>query len=340
MWQIYYGADSIARDMAVAKLRTDFAHNDPNGAMLNTTILDSTATFGTLQRACDSIGFFVERRLILARHYISKADQRRKKTIADEEEVLKLSGYLPELPETTDLIFIEDDALSTTHPISILAKRNPPQTHFRQFAMPDNISTWIITRARLKDSEIQPQAAQLLSTRVNRGNKNDRDHFADDTRLYLRRLDTELDKLSAYALGRTITPADVLELVAEDEVADIFKFTDAMSQRRTSDAYKIVRGILARGEHPLVLLSMIQRQTRLLISAKENEGLTGIQLGEKLGMHAFPAGKALEQARRFTMPELENAHRAVLNADEAIKTGNMDDVTALDVLIAEIGGDT
>lgn len=337
MWQILFGADAIARDETVRVLQASFANDNANGDAFNLTFLDSRASFSELQRSCDSAGFFVERRLIVARYYLGKADQRRKRQKSDDEEAEKLAAYLPELPEDSDLLFVEDELPGSTHPVLMCARKDASAKHLREFPLPDNVGAWIHDRVKTKGGEIQPPAAQLLSTRINRGNKNDRDHFAEDTRLYLRKLETELDKLMAYALGRSITVGDVQTLVQEEDVADIFKFTDAISQRRTAEAFTVVRGILARGESPLVVLSMIQRQTRLLISAKENERMSAQTLGEKLGMHPFPAGKALEQSRRFSMTDLMRAHRLVLDADEAIKTGAMDDVSALDVLIAELG---
>jgi DNA polymerase-3 subunit delta len=196
-----------------------------------------------------------------------------------------------------------------------------------------------VERARSKGAEIAPPAAQLLSAKINRGNKYDRDHFAEDSRLYLRKLDNELEKLTAYATGRRIDTADVELLVADEDVADMFKFIDAVSVRDGRSAYRLMRGILVRGESPLVVMTMLARQTRLMIMAKEHAGLSGESLAQAMGVTLFVAQKSEQQARRFSMSELERAHLAIMDADLAIKTGRMEDLTALDVLVAMFCGE-
>ena len=116
---------------------------------------------------------------------------------------------------------------------------------------------------------------------------------------------------------------------------DLPESFDAVSTRDGQSAYRLMRGILARGEQPLIVMSMLARQTRLMIMAKENADLPDEQLTEAIGVkNAWAARKVEQQARHFSMPDLEQAHIAIMEADLAIKTGRMDDVTALDVLVA------
>jgi DNA polymerase III delta subunit len=54
------------------------------------------------------------------------------------------------------------------------------------------------------------------------------------------------------------------------------------------------------------------------------------------GLHPFVARKALSQARGLEMDALVRAHLAVVEADAAVKSGRMEDVVALDALIATL----
>lgn len=334
MWYFLYGPDALARDDEVRQMK--LALGDAV-AQLNVTVFDSSTPLKEVQAACDAVGFFVEKRLVIAKYWLSRADQpRRNKSKADDEVLAKLVKWLPELPDSTELVFVEDDALPESHPLMKLAKDKQAGGRVKLFDMPENPVQWIIERVKLRKGQIMPQAAQLLSQRIHRGNKYDRDHFAEDSRLYLRKLDNEIEKLSAYANQRPITTDDVTALVAEEDVADMFGLMDAISQRRLADAYALMRGVLVRGEAPQIVLTMLSRQTRMLLIAKENERAPN--LADLLGVKPFAVSKLLDQARRFSLAELERAHRATLAADVAIKTGQMEDLVALDVLLAEIGG--
>jgi DNA polymerase-3 subunit delta len=337
MWFLYHGPDGVTRDDKLFALKA--ALGAPDVASLNIAQFDSDASITEIQSTCDSMPFLTDKRLVIVRNWFAKAGapKRKKKTDATpaDDPIQKMMTYLPQVEGFTDLIFCEDDELPETHPLIKLAKDAQSRGSVVRFELPPDIIRWITDRAKAKGADIAAQAAQTLSTRIHRGNKYDRDHFAEDSKLYLRKLDTELNKLAGYANGRRIEVADVNALVNEEDVADIFKFVDAVGARNLGEAYQVVRGVLTRGESPLIIMSMIARQTRNLIVAKEHAQLNQQQLAELIGVHPFAAGKLATQAKRFSLHDLKRIHRATLDADVAIKTGEMEDLPALDVLIAE-----
>jgi DNA polymerase-3 subunit delta len=334
MWHLLYGPNDIARDEEVNKMKQMVG--DADLAALNITTLDAGATLKDIQSECDTMSFLAERRMVIVRNWLLRAGTPKRKGGKDTNDALsRLVAYLPTIPETTALVLLEDSDLPATHPVMQLAKDRQANGRVKYFELPDDPVKWIVERAAQKGGQITPQAAQLLSSRINRGDKNDRDHFTEDSRLYLRKLDNELEKLVAYCNGRHIEPADVELLVAEEEVSAMFKFIDAVSTRDGQSAYRLMRGILARGEQPLIVMTMLARQTRLMMMAKENANLPDDQLTEAIGVrNAWAARKVEQQAQHFSMSDLERAHLAIMQADLAIKTGRMDDVTALDTLVA------
>ncbi|MCL5998021.1 MAG: hypothetical protein M1546_18520 [Chloroflexi bacterium] len=332
MWHLFHGPNDIARDEELAKMKAKLG--DAEIASLNITALDSTALLRDIQAACDAVSFLADRRLVIVRNWLSRMGAPKRKTGKESADpVAQLIAYLPDLPETTALVLVEDGVLPENHPLIKLAQDKAGNGRVKLFDLPKEPVQWIIERARQKGGDIAPPAAQLLSSKINRGDKYDRDHYAEDSRLYLRKLDNELEKLVAYASGRRIESADVDSLVADEEISDMFKFVDAVSVRDGQTAFRLMRGILARGESPLVVMTMLARQTRLMLSAKEYESLPADQLAQAMSVHPFVARKVEQQARRFSTPELERAHLAIMEADVAIKTGRMDDLTALDTLV-------
>jgi len=250
----------------------------------------------------------------------------------------QLTAYLPVLPETTHLFFVEPETLVPSHPVLKLAqaeeakKRAEPQRseegkrkdlpwlqHFPSLK-DDDLPGWIRRTARDKKGEIDEEAARQLS-RLTGGN--------------LRMLDQELDKLLVYADGRSVTAADVRAVVSYSRETAIFDLVDCVGRRETDHALRLLHWFLEEGEAPLYLLAMLARQIRILIQVSElqQQGRTQADIASRLALHPYAAGKALAQARNFTLDQLEAAHRRVVETDWAIKTGQAGEILALDLLV-------
>jgi DNA polymerase-3 subunit delta len=341
MWYLFHGPNAIDREERIAEMIAKIG--DPEVASMNTSVFTRGATVDDLISECEAMPFLSEKRMVIARNalggFAGGAKGRKAKPDAEAQSPLdKLLAYLPGMNDAARLIFAEDDLLDEKHPLFKLAEDKAGGGTVKAYGLPTDPVKWITERAKIKGAEIHPQAAQLLSTKINRGDKNDRDHAQIDARTYLPKLDTELDKLAAYCLNRRIESKDVDVLVADEQVADIFKFIDAISLRNPGEAYKVVRAVVGRGESPLVVLSHIARQMRVLIQVKDHSQLNSDALAAAIGVHPFVAKKATQQAGRFQRHELTGAMHALLEADIAIKTGRMDENTALDVLIAALCG--
>ncbi|MBX7213892.1 MAG: hypothetical protein K1X39_07740 [Thermoflexales bacterium] len=302
-------------------------------ADVNVTVLGADATLADVQNAAQTMPFFLERKLIVVRNWLSaQAAPRRKK--GETGTIQKLVDFLPDLSEATALVFCEDATLPETHPLIEGAEKLHGRV--KRYDVPANVGRWLIERAQSKGGSLDARAAEALAARINKGNRNDRDHFDEDARLYMLKLDNELDKLVGYAGSRAISVSDVESLVGEEEAPDIFKIVDALAHRRAAEAYTATRGLIARGEHPLVVLTSIANHTRRLIQAKDNERLSETAFAQLIGAHPFVAKRALTEARGFEMVELERAHLAVADIDAAIKSGRIDDIAGLDLLIATL----
>ena len=58
-------------------------------------------------------------------------------------------------------------------------------------------------------------------------------------------------------------------------------------------------------------------------------------ISEKTGLHGFVVGKYAKQAERFKTRELREALEACVEADENVKTGKMNDVMSVEILICK-----
>ncbi len=312
---VFHGEDEFTR----AETLGDFKRRlgPPDTVDLNTTRFDGKSlTLANLRHACDAIPFLAERRLVIVEGLLTRIT-------SQKEYLATLADYLPRLPETTRLVFVENKSLSAKHPILKLAQQEE-RGYAKCFDAPNakGLPGWIEKRARKHGGQIEPQAAHQLATVVG----------AD-----LRLLDQEIFKLVTYTNAkRPITKADVDAVVPYAQAAVVFDMVDALGRRDGRTAAQTLHRLLEMGEHPLRLLAMIVRQFRLLIQVEElkAEGNTSRDVAQALKLHPFPAGKLCNQATHFTAAQLETVYRHLLDTDVAIKTGKMEADVALDLLVA------
>jgi DNA polymerase-3 subunit delta len=312
---VFHGTDELTRAETLADFRGRLGPVDM--ADLNTTFLDGRkTTLAELRHACDAIPFLADKRLVIVDGLLARA--------AKQEKLLdELAKYLLRLPETTRLVFVEENPLPDNHPILQVAQQDA-RGYAKRFDPPDTkaLPRWVTERVRKHGGEIEPRAAAQLAAVVG----------AD-----LRLLDQETAKLVTYVNAeRPITTADVDEVVHYAQAAVIFDLVDALGRRDGRTAAQTLHRLLDAGEHPLGLLAMIVRQFRLLIQVKQlkAEGANPQTIAKELGIHPFPARKLHNQAAYFTPAQLEAVYRHLLETDVGIKSGEIEAEVALDLLVA------
>jgi DNA polymerase-3 subunit delta len=77
---------------------------------------------------------------------------------------------------------------------------------------------------------------------------------------------------------------------------------------------------------------------RILIQVGElrQQGLSAQEMAAELRLHPFVVEKGLDQARNFDLAQLEAAHRRLVETDWSIKTGTIEEVLALDLLVVDL----
>lgn len=338
MFYIFHGEEEFGRSEELAGLRAQMAGGDEAMAQLNTSLLDGKrTTMGELRHACDSIPFMADRRLVIVNGLLGRLppggtakgqkpprpeDSASSRALLDD-----LAAYLPNLPPTTRLVFLEDVTLKPSHPILKVAQAEGKQqkAFIKHFDQPKDweLPGWIQQRGKNKEGEIDRGAANLLARLV-----------GSDMRL----LDQEIDKLLLYADGRPVTEQDVQLLVSLARQAVIFDLVDCVGRRETDRALGLLHRLLDDGAEPLYLLAMLARQVRILIQVSElqAERLSPEETAKRLKLHAFAAKKGIAQARNFDLPQLEESHRRLVETDWQIKTGEMEPILALDMLVVSL----
>jgi DNA polymerase III subunit delta len=314
MFYIFHGDDSHSQREALAQKQAEFG--DPAMLSLNTTQFEANVSLAQLRQTCDSMPFLAEKRLVIVHNLLnSKADV-----------IAELAGYLPQLPETTRLFFMETDKLPATHPLLKLAgsSDNGFVKLFKRLEGAE-LERWARQRITSKGGRITPRALNALV--VNVGND-------------LQLLDNEIEKLVLYRMrdGSTIEVEDVALLCPHVAQANIFALVDALGQMNGRLASQLLQQKINEGMEPFQLFAMFVRQFRLLIQVKElaDAGHKPPDIAKTLRLHGFVAGKLHQQCRRFSMSQLEQIYDHLLAIDVGVKTGRTEMVTALELFTAGV----
>jgi len=340
-----YGTDEYAISKRVRECAAVFAN--PSEAEMNTARLDARSmTDDQWVNAVNSMPFLAKQRLVILENPSARFVQRKAKAVdegapeesADEgkprdpaaEARRKFLESLEQIPASTQVVMWE--VLDTrdggrARPNHWLAQWMQKKSYKVEFlAQPDvhSMTGWIVREAKAQGGEFAAEAARSLAEQV-----------GSDTRQAAQ----EVAKLLTYVDGkRPVSAADVKAMTPHTAEAVIWDLVEALSKGDGHTAQSLLHRFL-EDDGEFYVWSMIIRQFRLMLLAREVlDAKGGVPEAMKaLRSAEYPAKKAVEAARRFTMPRLEQIYRQLLEIDEAAKTGRMPLEVALDLLVVELG---
>ena len=313
MFYLFHGQDTHSQKETLAKLTAKLG--DPGLLDLNTTRLEGAVSMIQLQQACNAMPFLAKARLVLVTNLLSSKP--------DKSLVKDLANFLPRLPETTRLVFMEASALPSNHRLVKMADELKTG-YVKRFDLPEggSLDRWVKQQVEERTGRISSHAAHVLASNVGSN---------------LGILENEIEKLVLYkGPEETIELQDVGLLSPYAAEASIFDLVDALGNRNGKKAAILLQQKMQEGTDPFYLFAMFVRQVRLLIQVKEqaDEGQRPPAISKNLKMHSFVAGKLYQQTQQFSLPQLEKIYHHLLEVDVGVKTGRNDMLTALSLLIA------
>ena len=321
MIYLLYGEDSLSVEETLGSLRSD-ADTDGLYDVNTTTLNGATASLAELEAAWSTIPFMADKRTVIVRGLLGRVGQGRGRGSTGgrglEGEWADIGDRLAVIPESTDLIFV-DDAVNRGNPLLRVVR---PLAQVHEFRLPSvrEMPAWVRQRADKLGAAIEPSAISALV-----------DAIGNDTRL----VDMELQKLALYRSGGMIRRPDVEAMVSYVREANIFAAVDAALEGRAGIALRMVHQLLDEGRPPVYVITMLARQVRFLILAKDLKarGFSQDEIGRRLSISGYPLTKTMQQEGRFSAEWLAAIHRRLLEADLSIKTGAAEEEMALDTLI-------
>ena len=233
-----------------------------------------------------------------------------------------MAEYLPEMSESTCIIFTESEVDKR----SKLFKAVQSKGYAAEFAIQDEntLKRWIAGMLAKENKKITESTVQLFLTKTGTDMEN---------------IQMELEKLICYCMDKeVVTDADVEAICTTRITNHIFDMINAIADKKQREALELYYDLLALKEPPMRILFLIARQCNMLLQAKELKvkGHDNRSIAAKMGIAPFIAGKYLTQAAKFKTSTLRTAVAKCVEAEEAIKSGRMNDMMSVEILILSV----
>jgi DNA polymerase-3 subunit delta len=152
-------------------------------------------------------------------------------------------------------------------------------------------------------------------------------------------IDSELAKLAAYqASGKKLTSDVVPLLLAGGREDEIFRLTDQLLPRPTTQAFDIARNLTRGGMGPTLVAYRMARHIAMVleVKARQDRGESLQQVQDEMPEHRFVVQKAYDAAQQADPAKLEDALKAIRDYEWEVKSGQVDAELGLDVLLARL----
>ncbi|MBO1699935.1 MAG: DNA polymerase III subunit delta [[Clostridium] symbiosum] len=302
---LLYGEESFLKQSYKKKLKEAVAGDDT----MNYNYFEGKGLdVNELISLSDTMPFFSDKRLIIIE------DSGFFKTSSEA-----LADYLPMIPDTTCIVFVEDAVDKRNR----LFKKVKELGHAAEMKRQDSaqLARWAGTILAQNGRKITGSSMNLFLERT-----------GDD----MENIRMELEKLISYTMGSDVVTTEDVEAVTTVQVTNkIFDMVNAIVTRKTRLAMDLYEDLLMLKEPPMRILFLIARQFNQLLLVKEMtaKGTDRGTIASKLKIPPFVAGKVSAQAGAFTREQILSYVKGCVEAEEAVKTGKMNDRMAVELLI-------
>lgn len=233
----------------------------------------------------------------------------------------ELAEYLQDPCETAYFVFVEQ----TVDKRSRLYKAATAKGRAIEFAAQDEttLKRWILGILNKENKKIT---------------ESDLNFFLDRTGPDMVNIRGELEKLLCYCMDKEVVTAQDIEAVCTRQMSSrIFDMINALAEKKQKKAMELYYDLLALREPPMRILFLIARQFNMLLQVKElrNKGYGVEDIGKKVGLAGFIVRKYAAQAAGFREDDLRRALTDCVETEEAVKTGRLDDVMSVELLIVK-----
>jgi DNA polymerase III subunit delta len=297
---------------------------DENMKDLNKVVLDGKTDIKKIIDNCETMPVFSEKKLVIVRNsglFKSKkksdGNETKKKSSSDD-----FTEYIQNIPGFTCLIFYEEE-IDKRMKIVDGVKKTGLIIEF-PFQKPVELVKWVIKIFKSYKKDIDQITASQMVENSEQG---------------MNEILNEINKVVLYLADKDrVLPSDIDNICTKSVKSRVFDLTDAIAQKNTCKAIKLLDDMVILKEPVIKILFMITRQFRQVLEMKllKDEGMRTEQAALKMSITPYAAGKISKFADSFTVSKLKMAIEESLLLDVAIKTGKINDRIAAELLIYKL----
>lgn len=234
---------------------------------------------------------------------------------------VELAEYLEQVPETTYFLFVESEVDKRQKMYKAVQKNG----RIVEFAAQkeDTLIRWILGILKKENKNITRSSMELLLEKTGTDMNN---------------IAMELEKLLSYTMDRdVITAEDIESICTTQTVNKIFDMINAVADGNRKKALDLYYDLLALKEPPMRILFLLTRQFNLLMQTKElqSTGYDAKTIAAKLAIQPFVARNCTRQASAFSLEKLKMLVKSCVDAEEAVKTGNLNEKLAVELILTQ-----
>lgn len=194
--------------------------------------------------------------------------------------------------------------------------------------------------APMKETDVRRYLQQTFN---NEGLEFSRDAFEQFlflTDASLSKAMKELEKIRLFAVEeKKISKAIIDSLVPKSLEQNVFDLTESILAGNVEVALRLYEDLRVQGEETIKINAILISQIRLLLQVRllENIGYQQGAIAETLKAHPYRVKLAMQQARKFKVPQLVKLLDQLIENDYATKTGKVEKEFAFQLLILKMG---
>lgn len=233
----------------------------------------------------------------------------------------EFAEYLKGIPDSVRFIFIEEEIDKRGKMYKAVKDKGRVVEMGRQDEK--TVLYWIAGNMKREGKVIRESTARYLISKTGTDMEN---------------LETEMEKLFSYTLGREEVTVEDIEAICTTQITNkIFEMVEAVATKHQKKALDYYYDLLALKEPPMRILYLLTRQFKLLLEVKElvKTGCDKSKIAKTVGLHPFVAGKYIQQCRTFSSAELREIMEYAADTEELVKTGRLNDRMSVELFIVK-----
>lgn len=319
---ILWGKEQYLTEWAVGEIIRAYS-NEQSRIFDVIEFTGEAADYNKIVEACETLPVISEKKLVI----INNFEAMNKAEISGGER--QLLSYIEHSSDTTILVLACGEQILRSNELFSAASVCGSAYEFQRLSRGE-LRAWIRKRMRMSGKKIEERELARFV--------DESGYFDRDSEYTLFHFENDIGKMVIHADSEIISMEDVETAVSGNLSKNIFDMINALGEKDRKTAFHVLDEILLYGEPVNIILSMLYWQYEGLYNVRQllNEGKSKKEIAGILKAKDFVVGKWMIAGNKYSESSLRNILRSIYETDVRIKTGDMNERMAIELLVGTI----